>query len=269
MKALLSCIALLAFSYCHAVHVKVVALPVLADNYAYVIQYDGKAVVVDPGEAGPVGYYLQQEKLKLTYILNTHHHSDHVDGNADLKQWSGCKVLGPADWRIPCLDSPVREDCDLDLDGLVVKVLFVPGHTATHVAFYLPEQGAVFTGDVLFSAGCGRIFEGTTEQMIESLDKLAALPDSTHVYFGHEYTQKNIQWAADTEPRNEAIAIRLAEVKQLRRQNLPTTPSSIGLEKETNPFLRLRNPAFKRMVQCQGSPTEVFERVIALKCKAR
>ncbi len=246
--------------------VRIATVPLLEDNYAYILRWEDKAMVIDPSEDQRVWDYLCQEKLKLKYILNTHHHWDHVAGNQKLKAWSGCTVIGPDDPRIPCLDKTVQDGDEINLDGIAIKILFVPGHTSTHIAFYLPDQRALFTGDLLFGAGCGKIFEGTIPQMIQSFEKVKALPDNTQLFFGHEYTVNNLRFALAVEPKNLAVAARLEKVQDLRNAGIPSVPSSLGEEKLTNPFLRLNDGLLKRELGvASASPEDVFERIILLK----
>ncbi len=274
MKVFLGLLAILISATLFAAsnsEVTVVPIPVLHDNYAYVVRWGNKALVVDPGEARPVYNYLKREGLQLHYILNTHHHNDHIDGNQALKKWTGAQIVGPHDKRIPGLDQPVGESSRLNFDGLKVRVLATPGHTYSHIAFYFPNQKLLFTGDALFGAGCGRLFEGTPEDMIGTFDKLKGLPDDTLVYFGHEYTQRNVHSALAMEPNNVAIQERAAKVETQRQANEPTTPSTLGEEKATNPFLRLHDPALLKAIGVapDAHPVTVFQRVIQVKAQQR
>ena len=227
----------------------IVAIRAFTDNYIWVIRDHFHAAVIDPGDAAPVLAYLQHEQLKLIAILNTHHHNDHVGGNAALLQEFPVPVYGPANEAIPTLTHRLKESNDPESEegnafipefSLNLKVLDIPGHTAGHIAYY--GANLLFCGDTLFSCGCGRLFEGTAQQMESSLQKLAGLPDETRVYCGHEYTQNNIRFARMVEPGNEALIKRETEVKKLREQDVPTLPSTIAMEKATNPFLRCGEP---------------------------
>ena len=210
----------------------------LKDNYAYLVSGAGLCAAVDPSEAGPVEAALRARGLKLTHILNTHHHWDHTGGNAALKKTYGAVVVGPAKdrERIPGIDIGVEESQGWRFGEHEVRILEVPAHTRGAIAFVFAN--AVFTGDTLFAMGCGRLFEGTPATMQESLAKLMALPDDTEVYCGHEYTLNNARFALTLEPGNPELRARIKTVEALRAKGEPTVPSSIGLEKRTNPFLR-------------------------------
>lgn len=217
----------------------------------------GQAIVVDPGQAQPVIDALQQYQLQLAAILITHHHADHVAGVDALRPLlaaSAGHVFGPAKEDIPQPYKPVREGDTLSLLGLQVHVFDVPGHTAGHVAYHLPEQsglstGIIFSGDTLFSGGCGRIFEGTPAQMWHSLEKLAALPAQTRVCTAHEYTLANLRFALAVEPENQATLNYQTRCQQLREEGKPTLPSTIQTELAINPFLRVKEPTVIRAAQ--------------------
>ena len=217
---------------------KIEPIACLKDNYAYLVSGAGLCAVVDPSEPGPVEAMLKARGLRLTHILNTHHHWDHTGGNAALKQAYRASVVGPAKdhERIPGIDIGVDESQGWQFGEYRVRILEVPAHTSGAIAFVFPN--AVFTGDTLFAMGCGRLFEGTPAMMHASLAKLAALPDDTLVYCGHEYTLNNGRFALTLEPDNQDLRTRMEIVEALRAKGEPTVPSSIGLEKQTNPFLR-------------------------------
>ena len=220
-------------------------IPVLSDNYVFLIERGQQAAVVDPAVAGPVIAALDAKGLELTAILQTHHHSDHIGGTPGLlKRWPQARVIASAAdrLRIPLQTVGVGGGDHVQLLGEDVQVLDVPGHTRAHIAFVLPRSGHLFCGDTLFAGGCGRLFEGTAEQMHGSLQALAALPAETQMWCAHEYTASNLTWAAEQQPEDQAIAARLAEVLDRRHQGLPTIPSSIGLERATNLFVRAPNP---------------------------
>jgi hydroxyacylglutathione hydrolase len=212
------------------------------DNYIWVLRRGGNAAVVDPGDARPVLDYLRAENLQLTAILNTHHHADHVGGNAELLQHYPIPVYGPCEERIPNVSRPLRDGDQFALAefGIELSVLEIPGHTRSHIAFY--GGGMLFSGDTLFACGCGRLFEGTPRQMHTSLSKLAALPDATRVYCGHEYTLSNIRFAKAAEATNPELATWERTASALRARDEPTLPSTIGQEKAANPFLRCDQP---------------------------
>ncbi|HSW93278.1 MAG TPA: hydroxyacylglutathione hydrolase [Gammaproteobacteria bacterium] len=222
---------------------KIIPLPALKDNYIWVVVNDplGQAVVVDPGEASPVLDFLNQHSLKLAGILATHKHADHTGGIRELVD--ACPrvaVYGHPAENIPFVTHPVTQGEMIAFDQWpdAFSVIPVPGHTLGHVAFYAHPM--LFSGDMLFGAGCGRQFEGTAEQMLSSLEQLAALPPDTEVYCGHEYTLANLQFALHIEPANEDIKQRIEQTETLRRNHQPSLPSTMGLEKKTNPFLRCR-----------------------------
>jgi len=221
---------------------EIVPLPAFKDNYIWTLRDGKNAAVVDPGEAGPVREYLAREKLSLVAILATHHHPDHVGGIAELVAMKKVPVFGPKGEPIPALTHPLGQDDNVDIPELAAQfsVLDIPGHTRAHVAYY--GLGSLFCGDTLFACGCGRVFEGTPAQMLESLTKLAALPDETKVYCGHEYTLANIRFARAVDPGNAALAAREERVRRLRDAGRPSLPSTLGEERATNPFLRCGEP---------------------------
>jgi hydroxyacylglutathione hydrolase len=222
---------------------EIVPLRAFKDNYIWTLRDQRSAAVVDPGEAGPVKEYLAREGLSLAAILATHHHPDHVGGIAELVRAKRVPVFGPKGEPIPELTHPLGEGDTVTIAelGASFSVLDIPGHTRAHVAYY--GLGSLFCGDTLFACGCGRVFEGTAEQMVASLAKLAALPDATQVYCGHEYTLANIKFARAVEPGNAELAAREARAQKLRDAGLPTLPSTLGEERATNPFLRCVEPA--------------------------
>ena len=221
----------------------IIQIPVLTDNYIYLIHdpVSGETAVVDPALAQPVLDVLDKKGWGLTYILNTHHHWDHVGGNLELKQKTGCKIIAAqSDWdRIPGIDVGVSEDDVISLGTHTARVISTPGHTSGHIVFHFAEECALFCGDTLFVMGCGRLFEGTPEQMWNSLQKLKALPSSTRIYCTHEYTQANGRFALSVEPDNRQLQQKMIEVHQLRAENKPTVPSTIEQERATNPFFRV------------------------------
>jgi hydroxyacylglutathione hydrolase len=236
-------------------------VPCLKDNYAYLVHDRDAALtaVVDPSEPDPVRKALAQRGWKLTHILNTHHHFDHTGGNIPLKELSGAQIVGPAKDRdrIPGIDVGVDEASGWTFGGRKVRVLEIPAHTRAHIAFVVDD--AAFTGDTLFAMGCGRLFEGTPAMMWTSLTKLMQLPDASRIYCGHEYTLNNGRFALTLEPMNTALAARMRDVEAARARNAPTIPSTLGLEKKTNPFLRPHSAEIRGSLGlAQASDVEVF-----------
>jgi hydroxyacylglutathione hydrolase len=238
-------------------------VPLLSDNYGYLLHdaATGDTAVVDPSEAAPVLAVLEAEGWKLGHILNTHHHPDHIGGNAELKAATGARIAAPqADLhRIPDVDVPLAEGDRYTVGSSEARVFAVPGHTSGHIAFWFEADQALFSGDTLFSLGCGRLFEGTPEDMWRSLGKLRALPDATRVYCGHEYTQSNARFALTVEPENAALKARATEIAELRAAGRPTIPTLLGVEKATNPFLRADFAAVQEAMGLAGrSATDTF-----------
>lgn len=248
---------------------EIVKIPLLKDNYGYVLHDPETRVtaVVDPSEAGPVLELLQKRGWGLHYILNTHHHHDHTGGNEELRQKTGCKVIASSLDRmhLPYIDLPVREGSMISIGRAQAYVLETPGHTLGHICFWFSHQQALFCGDTLFSLGCGRMFEGSPEQLWTSIRRLADLPRDTKVYCGHEYTEENSAFALALDAHNPALQNRCQEVRLLRSQGLPTVPSTIAQEVETNPFLRA--PLLKEVLGLPDHATaiEAFTRVRQLK----
>lgn len=232
---------------------RVVPVPVLHDNYSYLVidETEAVAAVVDCAEVDPMIAAATSAGVTITTVLSTHHHYDHVGGNEEIAAKIPVRVYGNADddGRIPALTDGVHEGDTIHLGTLTARPILVPAHTSGHMAYYFEQQRSVFTGDTLFAAGCGRLFEGDPAQMMGSLAKLNALPESTKVYCGHEYTVKNLEFARTLEPKNKAIADKLAWAEARRRENLPTVPSTIGAERTTNPFLRTRSQELRESIQ--------------------
>jgi hydroxyacylglutathione hydrolase len=231
-------------------------IAVLNDNYVYLAHDSetGSTAVVDPAVCDPVLYALTAKGWTLTHILNTHHHNDHTGGNLELKQKTGSTIVGPkADAeRIPGIDVEVSEGDTYQIGNATAQVFDVPGHTRGHNAYWFSESDALFSGDTLFSMGCGRLFEGTSAQMVHSLAKFIALPDQTRVFCAHEYTQSNGRFALSIEPKNKALQNRMSEVDNLRLAGKPTVPSTIGVEKATNPFLRPNSKELQKTLGLEG-----------------
>ena len=220
----------------------VTPIPAFHDNYIWALHDDRSAVVVDPGDAAPVEAFLKERNLELVAVLATHHHGDHVGGIASLVASRMIPVYGPKKENILTLTHKLEDGDEALIPlGLAFDVLDIPGHTAGHIAYH--GHGMLFCGDTLFACGCGRLFEGTPEQMVRSLAKLAALPDETLVYCGHEYTMANIRFALTVESKSPALREREVTERHKRGRGEPTLPSTIGLERRTNPFLRYREPS--------------------------
>ena len=225
---------------------KIIPLPAFTDNYIWLLHDGQQALVVDPGDAQPVFEALSKLGLQLATILVTHHHPDHTGGVAALREATGAQVFGPVNETLPEPLTRVQAPNVVNFLGLRFEVIDVPGHTAGHIAYFCDAvDGAplLFCGDALFSAGCGRLFEGTPAQMLASLDQLAALPDNTRVCCTHEYTLSNLKFALAVDPANADLALYNAHAQALRAQELPTLPSNLLLERQINPFLRSREPA--------------------------
>lgn len=255
------------------------ALPAFQDNYIWLIRNPSshRCAVVDPGDAAPVLRWLQQHSdWRLSEILITHHHADHTGGIAALTQATGARVLGPAREAIPQRALGLDEGANVQVLDTAVSVLAVPGHTLGHIAYVFddPDGPLLFCGDTLFAGGCGRLFEGTPEQMHDSLQRLAALPPPTKVYCAHEYTVSNLRFAAAVEPYNQIIETRLSEAQSLRTAGRITLPSTIELERATNPFLRLHDATLRSAAAAHGagpsaSDSEIFAAIRAWKNEFR
>ncbi|WGS84963.1 hydroxyacylglutathione hydrolase [Methylomonas sp. UP202] len=253
---------------------EILLLPALTDNYIYLLHdpADGATAAVDPAEPEPVEAALQARGWRLNYIFNTHHHGDHVGGNLSLKRSSGCRIVGAAGdrARIPGLDLAVEDGSPFNLGRERVQVIATPGHTSGHIAFYCPDSSALFCGDTLFSLGCGRLFEGSAEQLWQSLQRFKTLPPETRIYCAHEYTEANARFAVEVDFDNPALRRRQTEVIALRQAGQPTLPSTMAQELATNPFLREQDPAIQRHLGLTGRPAPaVFAELRGLKDRFR
>lgn len=232
--------------------INITPVPALHDNYIWVIHNDHQAIVVDPGEATPALNFLARHKLELTSILCTHRHHDHINGIAALREVYNVPVYGRRHPNNPHITFELQEGDTLNFDAfdLTFNIIEVPGHLVDHIAFL--TTGLVFCGDILFGAGCGRNFEGSPAQLLNSLHRLAQLPDDTQVYCAHEFTAANLRFALACEPGNPAVSARIEATRQLRDAKLPTIPTNIALEKATNPFLRCTQPEIIHTLQQRG-----------------
>lgn len=245
---------------------EILQIPVLEDNYVYLLHEpdSGATAAVDPAVAGPVLEALDARGWRLSHVLNTHHHGDHVGGNLELKAATGCAIVGAAGdrHRIPGIDVALKDGEEFRLGSASARMLEVPGHTSGHVAFWFEDDAALFCGDTLFALGCGRLLEGSAEQMWRSLERLRALPPEAKVFCAHEYTQANARFAVTIEPGNTALRERLGRVEALRREGLATVPSSLGEELATNPFLRPESPEIRQGLGIVQAPdVEVFAEI--------
>jgi len=245
-------------------------IPCLNDNYSYLL-YDKSSdtvAIIDPSDFTTCDKIINEKHNKLDYILNTHHHLDHVGGNEKLKEKYKSKVLGfdlDKD-RIPGIDVVLKEKQNFKIGNISFEVIFIPGHTKGHIAFYLKDEKIVFTGDTLFSLGCGKVFEGTNEQMFRSLNKLKNLPIDTKIYCGHEYTKKNLEFCLEYDQNNEFLKKKINWINLKINSNSPTVPISIGEEKKTNIFLRCNEPSIKDAVNLNNaSEQEIFSKLRDLK----
>ena len=224
---------------------KIEIIPCLQDNYSYLIidETNNNACVIDPSEANPIIKYLEENKIKLKFILNTHHHHDHVGGNKRLKEKYGARVLGYQGdkKRIPEIDIQLKDQETWIYENFEAKIIHIPGHTLGHIGFYFYKEDSVFTGDTLFSLGCGKIFEGTYTQMFNSLMKLKALPQNTKIFCGHEYTRQNSKFCISQDQNNEKLKAKINEIEIKIKNGLFTIPSTIKEELECNIFLRSNN----------------------------
>jgi hydroxyacylglutathione hydrolase len=239
--------------------ITIAILPMLSDNNAWILQDGVNAAVVDPGEAEPVERYLRREKIDLTQIILTHHHADHCGGAPDLKRRYGCPVTGPDDSRLPFVDVPAHDGEQRTILAEEMDIIATPGHTKTAVVYHFPSLRALFTGDTLFAAGCGRLFESTPAEMLQSLIKCACMDDVTAVYCGHEYTEENLLFATTVDPDNKDVWQRLADIKYMQRRSMPTVPSTLATERATNPFLRTGDPGIRKKLGMESATgIEVF-----------
>ena len=249
---------------------KIEIIPCLNDNYSYLIhdEISNTVAIVDPSEFMPCDTIISKNYQKLDFILNTHHHYDHVGGNEELKKKYNSKVLGFENDknRIPQIDTVLKDNQEFKIGTLNFTTIFIPGHTRGHVAFYFKKERVVFTGDTLFSLGCGRVFEGTYKQMFQSLNKLKNLPGETKVYCGHEYTFKNLEFCLKFNPNNDFLKKKKNDIKLSLKNKKPTIPSTIADEIKGNIFFRVNDPDIKKAINLENSPDiEIFTKLRDLK----
>ena len=249
---------------------KIEIIPCLNDNYSYLIhdKISNTVAIVDPSEFIPCDTIISKNYKKLDFILNTHHHYDHVGGNEELKKKYNSKVLGFENDknRIPQIDTVLKDNQEFKIGTLNFTTIFIPGHTRGHVAFYFKKERVVFSGDTLFSLGCGRVFEGTYKQMFQSLNKLKNLPGETKVYCGHEYTFKNLEFCLKFNPNNNFLKKKKDDIKLSLKNKKPTIPSTIADEIKANIFFRVNDPDVKKAINLENSPDiEIFTKLRDLK----
>jgi len=249
---------------------EIIPIPCLTDNYAYIINDDTNKIVgvVDPSEAPPIINFLEKKNLKLNYILNTHHHFDHIGGNIELKKLYDAKVVGFVDdkHRIPGIDITLEDNSHWVFGNSPVKIIHTPGHTLGHICFFFEKEKIVFTGDTLFSLGCGRIFEGDHKQMLTSLNKIKKLPKDTKIYCGHEYTYKNAEFCIKYDSDNVNLKKKFEKIKKLRSKNLATLPTTLEEELKSNIFLRCDQNNLKIKLNMKNQEDlKVFRKVRDLK----
>ncbi len=240
----------------------VIPIPAFTDNYIWAIPDNAVFDCVDPGEAEPVLHFAKTNQLKLRSILLTHHHHDHIGGVSELlTHYPSCQIYGPDDSRIPWINHPVKEHQQLSIGQHSFQILYNPGHTSTHISYYEPQKGWLFCGDTLFSAGCGRVFDGTMAQLYQSMQLFKTLPPQTKVFCAHEYTRQNLRFAQTVEPHNPAISNYLHQLQNQKAQC--TLPSTLDKELQINPFLRTDSPEVQTYARLHGAhsndPFDVFQ----------
>ena len=245
---------------------EIFVIKALSDNYVYLLRNEHKNItsVIDPGESEPILKFLNKKKWHLDEIINTHHHYDHIGGNNELLDLYKSKLIAPSydNNRISNIDVPVSDNETHNIAGISTKVIHTPGHTLGHVCFYMPEEKCLFSGDTLFYLGCGRVFEGTMDQMWLSLLKLRSLPEDTSVYCGHEYTLSNMKFANYIDTKNALLNKISLEIKNKREKGLPTVPFNLGVEKKINPFLRADDDNFIKSVGLNSNnASETFGKI--------
>lgn len=240
-------------------NIEIIQIPTLWDNYTYLISNGEEAVVFDPPDTKAIANELHKRNLVLKQIIITHHHPDHIGGVLWYKKHYNAKVIGPKDKRIPGIDKFVVDNDSINFSDLEIQVISVPGHTTSHVVYYCKKLNMLISGDTIFSCGCGKLFEGVADLMFQSLQKLRTLPLETNVFCGHEYTLENVRFSKTLGDSNIEVEKRIANVKRLLAEKLPTVPSTLGMELKTNPFIRWDNPQLKNSLGLENkSDLQVF-----------
>ena len=250
--------------------IEIIQIPLLSDNYSYIIR-DKKTNItgcIDPSVAKDIVNLLQNKGIDLNFILNTHHHQDHVGGNQELKEMYNCKIIGCYDDqnRIPGIDIKLKDSEEFNIGESIFKVINTPGHTIGHISFYFKDQNFLFCGDTIFSLGCGRLFEGSYEQMTESILKIRSLPDSTKIFCGHEYTESNAKFAEFLDPGDDALKKKILNIKKDRLESKPTIPAILEEEKKLNPFMKFDNQEYLDSIKIENiSNAENFKKIRIMK----
>ena len=250
--------------------IEIIQIPLLSDNYSYIIVDTDTNITgcIDPAVAKDVVNVLQNRGMDLNFILNTHHHQDHVGGNKELKEIYNCKIIGCYDDqnRIPGIDIKLKNSEEFNMGESVFKVIDTPGHTIGHICFYFKDQNSLFCGDTIFSLGCGRLFEGSYEQMTESILKIRSLPDSTKIFCGHEYTASNAKFAKFLDPGDDLLKKKILNIKKDRLESKPTIPATLGEEKKLNPFMKFDNQEYLESIKIENiSNAENFKKIRIMK----
>ena len=245
-------------------------IPIYSDNYIFIVKCLKSGVVfcIDPGDFSPIDNFLIEKGWNLDFILNTHHHFDHISGNLQLKEKYNCKIVGNKNdaARIPGIDIKVEDNQIIHIGEIELKVIFVYGHTIGHIAYFIATDNILFSADVIFSSGCGYLFEGTAQQMYNSLEKIKQLPENTKIYCAHEYTLDNIEFALSIEPNNSDLQNKLINCQELRAKNIATIPTDLKNELATNPFLRTNSAEIRHNLKMiDNQDVEVFARIRSLK----
>ena len=250
--------------------IEIIQIPLLSDNYSYIIRDKNTNITgcIDPSVAKDIVNVLQNRGMDLNFILNTHHHHDHVGGNQELKEIYNCKIIGCYNDqnRIPGIDIKLKDNEEFNIGESVFKVIDTPGHTIGHICFYFKDQNFLFCGDTIFSLGCGRLFEGSYEQMTESILKIRSLPDSTKIFCGHEYTESNAKFAEFLDPENDLLKKKILNIKKDRLESKPTIPATLEEEKKLNPFMKFDNQEYLDSIKIENiSNAENFKKIRIMK----